>query len=238
MTELRSALQAGPVFGVWSTLPGVVAVAAVAGAGLDFVVFDLQHGAATEQTLPASCAAAGAAGLVPLVRARSAAFADVGRAFDLGAHGVIVPSILDLAHARQVLASARYPMAGNRSSGRLYGGCDEPLCVLMIETRRALADVEQIVGLDGLDGVYVGPNDLALALGGPAALGGEQVAQAIGAVIEACRAVGLPFGVHAATGAAARDFAIRGARIVTAVSDAAALAAAVRTQAEIARQPG
>jgi 4-hydroxy-2-oxoheptanedioate aldolase len=235
--DLRAALRDRPVFGLWSTLSGVSAVGAATGAGLDFLVFDLQHGAVTEETLPASCAAAERVGAVPLVRARSAGFADVGRALDLGAHGVIVPSILGAEHAREVLGALRYPPHGSRSSGRMIGGTDDPLRVLMVETRQALAEVEQILALDGLDGIYVGPTDLALALGGRSALRGPEVSRAIDSVLAACLAAGMPCGVHPADGAAARGYRERGARIVTVAADAAVLSAAIRVSLDAARQP-
>jgi 4-hydroxy-2-oxoheptanedioate aldolase len=235
MADLRTALATGPVHGWWSSLPGVAAVAAGAGLGLDFVVFDLQHGSVSEETLAASCAAAVGLGLAPLVRARSAAFPDVGRPIDLGAHGVIVPSVYGAAHAAEVVRSARYPPQGNRSTGRLAGGVDAPLVIPMIETAQALAELDAILALDGLDAVYVGPFDLALSLGGPAAIGGPQVAAAIDTVIAACTAAGVPWGIYTLDGAAAHRYAGRGCRLVTVTADHAALAAALRANADQAR---
>ncbi|WP_436689514.1 hypothetical protein [Geodermatophilus sp. CPCC 205506] len=93
--------------GVWSVLPGAVTGEVLARTGADFVVVDLQHGARTEAELPGVAAAVTAAGSVPLVRARSPHFADVGRPLDLGARGVIVPNVRDAGHAREVVAAGR-----------------------------------------------------------------------------------------------------------------------------------
>lgn len=231
MVDLRAALEAGPVRGWWSGLPGVAAVAAGAGLGLDFVVLDLQHGSVTEETLAGSCAAAVSLGLTPLVRTRSASFADLGRALDLGAHGVIVPSVMDAAHAAEVVRAGHYPPLGHRSSGRVSGGVDRPLVIPMIETAGALADLDAILALGGVDALYIGPFDLALSLGGPEAIGGPQVTAAIDTVIEHCAAAGMPWGIFTTEGAAARGYAERGCRLVTVTADGAALAAALREHA-------
>src|SRR4051794_25078524 len=159
--DLRRRGTAGEAcHGLWSMLPGTVTGELLARTGADFVVLDLQHGALGEAELPGVAAAITAAGAVPLVRTRSASFADVGRPLDLGARGVIVPSVRDAPHARDVVAATRYAPAGGRSIGRLSGGADQPLVVAMVETATALDDLDAVLAVDGLDGIYVGPGDL------------------------------------------------------------------------------
>ncbi len=166
MNDLRQRWAAGDAtHGLWSLLPGAVTAEVLARSGADYVVIDLQHGAVSEADLPGIAAAVRAAGSVPLVRTRSASFPDIGRPLDLGAHGVIVPNIRDAEHAREVVASARYAPDGGRSIGRLSGGSDQPLVVLMVETATALDDLDDLLAVDGLDGIYVGPGDLSLSLG-------------------------------------------------------------------------
>jgi 4-hydroxy-2-oxoheptanedioate aldolase len=163
--DLRHRWAGGsPCHGVWSMLPGAVTGEVLARTGADFVVVDLQHGAVAEAELPGVAAAITVSGSVPLVRTRSPSFADVGRPLDLGARGVVVPSVRDAAHAREVVAATRYAPAGTRSIGRLTGGADRPLVVVMVETATALDDLDALLAVDGLDGVYVGPGDLALSL--------------------------------------------------------------------------
>ena len=165
-SDLRRRWSDGrPCHGVWSLLPGSVTGEVLGRTGADYVVVDLQHGALAEAELPGVAAAITAAGSVPLVRTRSPDFADVGRPLDLGAHGVIVPSLRDADHVREVVAACRYAPTGTRSIGRLSGGADEPLVIAMVETASALDDLDAVLAVEGLDGVYVGPGDLGLSLG-------------------------------------------------------------------------
>lgn len=230
VTELRARWAAGsPAHGVWSLLPGAVTGELLARTGPDYVVLDLQHGALGEADLPGVTAAVAAAGAVPLVRTRSAQFADVGRPLDLGAHGVLVPNVRGADHVREVVAACRYAPAGTRSAGRLAGGADEPLVMIVLETAEALADLDAVLAVDGLDGVYVGPTDLGLSLGraGPADRG--HVQSVISSVIARAVAAGMSVGVHAPEGAEqAQRYAAQGATIVTAAVDTAVLAAGVQ----------
>src|SRR4051794_39581693 len=151
--------------GLWSMLPGAVTGEVLARTGADFVVVDLQHGAVAEAELPGVTAAIAAAGSVPLVRTRSPFFADVGRPLDLGARGVIVPNVRDAAHAREVVAASRYAPAGGRSIGRLCGGADQPLVVVMVEAATALDDPTPALPAGDLAGWTAGPANFRLCLG-------------------------------------------------------------------------
>src|SRR5919112_2584685 len=149
--DLRRRWAAGePCHGLWSLLPGAVTGEVLARTGPDYVVVDLQHGAVGEAELPGLTAAISAAGSVPLVRTRSPLFPDIGRPLDLGARGVVVPSVRDAEHAREVVAATRYAPAGGRSIGRLSGGADEPLVIVMVETRTALDDLDAVLAVEGL----------------------------------------------------------------------------------------
>ncbi|GAB3347793.1 HpcH/HpaI aldolase family protein [Modestobacter lapidis] len=230
--SLRERLAAGRACtGLWSLLPGVVTAELLAGTGADFVVLDLQHGGLAEAELPGVAAAVVAAGSVPLVRTRSPHPADVGRPLDLGAHGVVVPSVLDADHAREVVAAGRYGPTGTRSAGRLSGGSDDPLVVVMVETAGALAELDAVLAIDGLDGVYVGPVDLSLSLG----RAGEDIGEVLSSVIARAVAAGVPVGVHAFDGTTAAGYAAEGATIVTAAMDTIALGAALTGHVRAAR---
>ncbi|MCZ2811598.1 aldolase/citrate lyase family protein [Modestobacter sp. VKM Ac-2979] len=231
---LRERWAAGEAcHGLWSQLPGAMTAELLARTGADFVVLDLQHGALAEAELPGVTAAVTAAGSVPLVRTRSAQFADVGRPLDLGAHGVLVPNVLGADHVREVVAACCYAPRGNRSAGRLSGGVDEPLVLVVLETAQALAELDAVLAVDGLDGVYVGPVDLASSLG----LAGDpaQLQEVLSSVITRARAAGVPVGVHAFDGAGAASHAAQGATIVTAAMDTTALASALAEQLRLAR---
>jgi 4-hydroxy-2-oxoheptanedioate aldolase len=234
--SLRERLAAGrPVTGLWSLLPGAATAELVARTGADYVVLDLQHGALSEAELPGVAAAVVAAGSVPLVRTRSASPADIGRPLDLGAQGVVVPSVLGADHAREVVAACRYGPSGTRSAGRVSGGSDEPLVLPMVETAGALDELDALLALDGLDGVYVGPHDLSLSLDRAGEDDRDHMRQVISSVVARAVAAGVPIGVHALDGATAAGWAAEGATIVTATMDVTALAAALSGHLRAAR---
>ncbi len=237
-SDLRRRWSDGrPCHGVWSLLPGSVTGEVLGRTGADYVVVDLQHGALAEAELPGVAAAITAAGSVPLVRTRSPDFADVGRPLDLGAHGVIVPSLRDADHVREVVAACRYAPTGTRSIGRLSGGADEPVVIAMVETASALDDLDAVLAVEGLDGVYVGPGDLGLSLG----LTGEdrrgELREVLGSIIVRAVAAGVPVGVHAYSGEEAAGYAAEGATIVTVAVDVRSLGNAVTHQLGVARGP-
>jgi 4-hydroxy-2-oxoheptanedioate aldolase len=234
--ELRHRLAAGQAcHGVWSSLPGAVTAELLARTGVDFVVVDLQHGALAEAELPGVAAAIGAAGAVPLVRTRSPFFADVGRPLDLGARGVVVPNVRDAAHAREVVAACRYAPAGGRSIGRLSGGADQPLVIVMVESATALDDLDAVLAVEGIDGIYVGPGDLSLSLGLTGDDRRAELRDVLSSIVARARAAGVPVGVHAYTGADAAGYAAEGATIVTVAADAVALGEAVTHHLGVAR---
>ncbi len=226
-----------PCHGLWSLLPGVVSAEVLARTGPDFVVVDLQHGAVTEAELPGVAAAIRGAGSVPLARARSPLFADVGRPLDLGAYGVIVPNVRDADHAREVVAAARYAPAGERSIGRLSGGAEQPLVIVMVETATALDDLDAVLGVDGVDGIYVGPGDLALSLGLAGADRSADLRDVLSSIIARAVSAGVPVGVHAYNGEDAARYAGEGATIVTVAVDVVSLGEVMARHLDVARSP-
>ncbi len=236
MVDLRRRWSEGqPCHGLWSTLPGTVTGEVLALTGADFVVVDLQHGATAEAELPGVTAAVTAAGSVPLVRTRSPLFADIGRPLDLGARGVIVPNLRDADHAREVVAASRYAPQGGRSIGRLFGGADEPLVIAMVETASALDDLDAVLAVKGLDGVYVGPGDLSLALGLTGADRRAELRGILSSIIARADAAGVPVGVHAYSGEEAAGYAAEGATIVTVAVDAVSLGEVMAQHLGVAR---
>ena len=148
---------------------------------------------------------------------------------------MIVPNIRDAAHAREVVASARYAPDGGRSIGRLSGGSDDPLVILMVETATALDDLDGILAVDGLDGIYVGPGDLSLSLGLSDPASEDELRRVLSSIIARVVDAGVPVGVHAYSGADARRYADEGATIVTVAVDTVSLAQAVSGHLDAAR---
>src|SRR5207248_10395734 len=160
--------------------------------------------------------ATGAAGATSLARLPWGEPWLIMRALDLGAAGVIVPLVGSGADAGRAVQACRYPPVGNRSYGpiraqfaigsRSPAALAEALCFAMIETREGLERLEEIASTPGLDGIYIGPSDLSLALGlAPGAAGTEPLEDAIARIRDAAHAHGLIAGMHCAGGQAARS---------------------------------
>ena len=158
------------------------------------------------------------------------------KVLDAGAYGVICPMINNREDARQFVHFASYPPLGTRSFGpiraSIYGGSDytdkandEIIRMAMVETAEGLDRVEEIVGTEGIDAIYVGPNDLANALGQRPRLDTENevVLRAFETIIKACRSAGKPVGLHNGSAAYAVRMIEMGFQLVTVQSDAGIL---------------
>ena len=222
------------LYGAWSVIPSPLSVRLLAAAGFDYVVIDLQHGGATERDLPGMTSAIRLAGATPVGRVRHAHPADIGRALDLGCAGVITPNVNSAAQAREVAGAVRYPPAGYRSAGGVLAA-GEPFCIVMVESAEAVTELEATLAIDGVDGVYVGPRDLSLALG--CALDPEDpvLRSAFKQIWAACGAAGKPVGVHATEGRIARHYRDAGCTLITAAADAAAITRGVAAELGTAR---
>lgn len=162
------AVTAGP----WVTISDPAAVEVLAQTALDYLVFDCQHGPHDLGTVLPLLRAAAIHGMPALLRVASSAPWMIMRALDLGAAGVIVPMVGSAAEAARACAATRYPPLGERSFGALrpaagdvFDPADGPLVLPMIETAEGLAAVDAIAATPGVDGLFVGPLDLALSIG-------------------------------------------------------------------------
>jgi len=252
--RLRAKWEAGePAFGLWAGIPSSLTAELAGRAGYDYVCVDLQHGLSTEATMVSMFQAAQAGGAVPLARLAWNEPWLIMRALDLGAAGVILPLIDTAAEAARAVDACRYPPLGRRSYGpvraELVVGSATPdalaedaLCIAMIETRDALDNLDEIAATPGLDGLYIGPSDLSIALGLPpravAVDPGEDrqaLTDAIERVREACEANGLIPGMHCAAGEAAAKYAENGFTLITVGVDTSWYKAAIRRELDTAR---
>lgn len=238
-----------PAFGLWSTLADPAVAELLAAGPFDYVCLDLQHGFASEAQLPQIATAMRAAGIAPLVRAAWKDPATLNRSLDAGAAGLIVPLIDSAAEARAAVTACRFPPAGERSWGPLWGhirpdGALPPaeqdaqlLCLTMVESRAAVDGLAEILRTPGLDGIYIGPNDLALSCGfGRGNYRDTPELEAlIQHVVNAGRAAGLPVGLHCSDPGMARHWAGRGARMLTVAHETALLRDAVARAWEATR---
>ena len=229
--------QAGqPIVNAWLSMPGSYTAEVVARQGYHAVTVDLQHGMMDFETAMAMLQAISTTDATPLVRCPAVDGPQVMRLLDAGAYGVICPQVDSPALAQRFVQACRYPPAGTRSFGPargvLYGGADyfdhansHVLALAMIESQQALDALDAILDTPGLDGIYVGPNDLALSLGQrPGAELQGPVADAIDRILAAALARGLLAGIFCADAAIARHRLAQGFHLVTPGNDAAILA--------------
>jgi 2-keto-3-deoxy-L-rhamnonate aldolase RhmA len=200
---LRARIRAGaPLFGVWAGLGSPLAAELVARAGFDWVVVDLEHGAATESELLAHLTAIEVTGAAALVRPQSGERLRVGRALDLGAAGIVVPRLDTADQAREAVTFLRYPPDGQRgvallTRGARLGGVGhgevayinrDIVGIVQIETPSALREADEIAAIDGVDVLFVGPADLSHSLGVPGKFDDPAYLAALRSVVGACRA--------------------------------------------------
>ncbi|MDP1630436.1 MAG: aldolase/citrate lyase family protein [Caulobacter sp.] len=231
--EARDLLAQGKtVLNGWSVIPGGFLAEVMASLGWDALTIDMQHGMIGQSDMLAMLQAISTTDLTPLVRLAANDPALIGQALDAGAMGVICPLVNSPEEAAAFVAACRYPPHGVRSSGAtramIYAGFDygakadaQVLKFAMIETADALEQLEAIAATPGLDGLYVGPSDLSLALGGSQGFDKDEPAMldTYSAIIDACRRHGLTAGIHTASPAFAARMAALGFRFITLVGD-------------------
>ena len=250
---LREAWDQGrPVFGLWSMLPGSsFGIELLCAARPDYVCVDGQHGLSDLAALIPMLAAVEAAGVTSLVRVPRNDPADIGKALDAGARGVIVPLVNDASEAARAARACRYPPEGERSFGPVRAsvvlGTSDPVelgrevsCIVMVETREGLKNVEEIASTPGVDGIYVGPADLALSLGIPPNFDVVEPAhaEAVGRIKDSCKRYGIAAGIHAASAEVAKGHAEAGFDMITTGTDATLLADAARARLDAVRGEG
>lgn len=252
--RLRAKFDAGEAaFGLWAGIPTSLTAELAAAAGYDYVCVDLQHGLSDEATMISMFQATQAAGAVPLARLAWNEPWLIMRALDLGAAGVILPLIDNAAEAAKAVEACRYPPHGKRSYGpiraELVMGSATPdelggdaLCFAMIETREGIENLEEIAATPGLDGLYIGPSDLSIALG--LAPGGvvadpsrdrPKLAEAIERIRQVCEAHGLIAGMHCGGGEVASQYARDGFRLITVAVDTNLFKATIGRELSAAR---
>lgn len=229
MDSIRAATAAGATtFGTWVTFADPVAAELIGRVGFDWVILDTQHGAIGWDHLTSAIQALALGGTPALVRTGWNDPMQIMRAMDLGAVGVIVPMVSTPEQARAAAEATRYPPAGIRSFGPVRshysaseGTRPEPLCFVMIETAEALENLDAIAATPGVDGLFVGPVDLALSLGlGPALVMPDRVLEAIDTVVETCVRHGVIAGCPSLGLHNAKRLSERGVRFITLGSDA------------------
>jgi 4-hydroxy-2-oxoheptanedioate aldolase len=211
--------------------------------GFDALVIDMQHGLTDMTNLWPMLQAVSQTDTVPVVRVAWNDPAAIMKALDLGAYGILVPLINTAEDAAKAVAACRYPPVGMRSSGPVravhYGGADyvakandEIVVMGMVETKEGLANLDAICATPGLDCVYIGPSDLAFAIGmSPRPDNPDPAHMATcDRIRDAAHKHGIKAAMHCASAAFAAGAVKRGFDLVMLTSDLACLVAGVRKQ--------
>ena len=207
---LRRRIQSGEtLFGAWDSLGSPSSAELLGRSGLDWVVVDLEHGAATEAELLAHLTAIELTGTAALVRPQSGERLRMGRALDLGAEGLVVPRLDTIEQVVEAVTFLRYPPTGQRGVALMTRGAglgtvshagvaalnDDIVGIFQIESPFALEASEAFAATDGVDVLFVGPADLSHSLGIPGEFSNPRYQEALRHVVAACRAHGKAPGI-------------------------------------------
>ncbi|HEX6795326.1 MAG TPA: aldolase/citrate lyase family protein [Casimicrobiaceae bacterium] len=179
VNRFKRALAAGQSqIGLWCSLSSHYSMEIVAGAGFDWILLDTEHSPNDLESLVTQLQAAAAYPSTPIVRVPWNDMVTIKRVLDIGAQSLLIPYVQNPDEARAAVAAMRYPPAGVRGVagttratrfGRVKDyakRAHEELCLLVqLETRDALAHIETIAAIDGIDGIFIGPADLHASLG-------------------------------------------------------------------------
>ncbi|MGW9132999.1 HpcH/HpaI aldolase/citrate lyase family protein [Streptomyces sp. NBC_01637] len=238
------------LIGYWSLLDSPIAAERLARVGYDYLAFDAQHGLFGYQGMLNNLLATDTKGstAVGMVRVEANDLTYIGKALDAGASAVIVPLIDNARDAADAVAAVRYPPLGRRSYGPMRAQLrigpnpadthEQTAVLAMIETADGLANVEEICATPGLDGIYVGPSDLRLAIGGATSTDPsvqDDFEQALTRVRKAAEAAGIAAGIHNADGASAARRLAEGFTFASVAADVVHLQQIATSHLEAAR---
>ncbi|NML43599.1 2,4-dihydroxyhept-2-ene-1,7-dioic acid aldolase [Ramlibacter sp. G-1-2-2] len=217
----------------WLAIPNSFSAEVMAQQGWDTLTIDLQHGVVDYTSLVPMLQAISTTATVPMVRVPWLEPGILMKVLDAGAYGVICPMVNTREDAQKLVAWTHYAPRGTRSFGPvralLYGGADYPehandtiVAFAMIETAQALDNLDDILSVEGLDAIYIGPTDLSISLGCKPQMDEPEpkAAQAIDHILARAKAHGIPAGIHNAGTQAALGRIAKGFQFVTVSSDA------------------
>jgi 4-hydroxy-2-oxoheptanedioate aldolase len=211
----------------------------------------MQHGVVDYQVAVTMLQAISTTETVPFVRVPWNEPGVIMKALDAGAYGVIIPIVNNAAEAEAAVRACRYPPRGIRSHGpiraALYGGRDyiargdaEVLCIVQVETKESVDNLDEILSVPGVDAAYIGPADLSLSLGLPPASDQDDTGfiDAIDRVLEECKRHNVVPGAHGGNVATARKRLDQGFLMVEICDDAGSLARSAAADLKTVRGGG
>lgn len=228
-TTFRDRLLNGEtVVGTFQLLDSAMVSEMIGVAGMDFVVYDQEHGPLGAETTLELATAAQNRDVAPIVRVRSNEEAEIQRALDIGSAGVQVPQVETEADAQAAVDAARFDPIGSRGLSQYvragdYWGSDtytedqneDVVLVVQVEGERGVENVDDILAVDGIDAVFLGPYDLSQSLGIPGQVTHERVEAMMEAVCERAAEADVAVGAFADTPAIANRWIDAGVQYVT-----------------------
>jgi 4-hydroxy-2-oxoheptanedioate aldolase len=242
MNRLKSALAEGrPQFGLWQSLGHPYTAEVCAAAGFDWLLFDGEHAPNTVTTLLAQLQAVSAYPVEAVARPPVGDAAIIKQYLDIGFRSLLIPMVSSVEQAEMLVSATRYPPEGirgvaglTRASGfgatRDYlANAHKDIClILQIENRAGLAAIGKIAAVEGVDALFIGPSDLAGALGHLGDTAHPEVQAAIAGAIKAARDGGKPSGIFATSIEDARHYVAAGACMISVGSDIGLLSSGAR----------
>ena len=251
VNNLKRRLQAGKAcVNAWLAIPSGFSAEVMAQCGWDSVTVDIQHGVQDYQSMVACFQAMDKHPITPLVRVPWNEPGIIGKVLDGGAWGVICPMVNNAAEAKALVSYSLYPPKGKRSNGPIRAGAygaatpyqatanDEVLVIPMIETQEAIDNIDGILDVPGIAGIYIGPSDLGFSLGWKPTLDREEpeIFPIYQKLVAATAKRGQLAGIHNATGAYAARMIAMGFRFVTLANDSGLMARAARGEIAVTRK--
>ena len=231
--------RAVPPIGTFVKIPAVETVEIVKLAGFDFIVLDAEHALLSLADLNRMILVARAIGISPIVRVPDHGYGDVQRILDAGAAGLFFPHVADRAECEKVVRQASHPPYGTRGAGGgmragnwgiagrgnanyVQDGISKVMRIPMIEERIAVDNADEILAVEGVDGVFIGPGDLSMTMGMKPA--DPEVQSAIEEVLKKAKAARVPVGTVASDAAGARRLIGKGYDFILVSNDTGMLA--------------
>ena len=207
--NIRARMKDGKVsIGSWMQLKDSSVAEIMGSSGFDWVAVDMEHGAISHQQLPDLFRALELGGTLPLARVAEGTMLDCKQALDAGAAGVIIPMVETAKDLMTVGDACRWPPAGNRgvafSRANLFGknfdsykeDAQSPFLVAMIENIHACNIIEEILSVEGLDAILIGPYDLSASLGITAEFGHPDFISMMAEIQRSALDANIPAGIH------------------------------------------
>ena len=249
---LARRLRAGDtIFMSWCGVNDASIAEATAREDFDAALIDMQHGAVDLTTTIQAIALVGLAGKPAIARIPVGDFASASRLPDAAAAAIVAPMLHAVAAAKKFASFAKFPPVGDRSWGPyrafplagldgeayFHAANDMHLAIAMIETREALDALDSILDVPGIDGVFVGPSDLSIALtrGAVVDAGHPEVDKALDHIAARCKAKGKVAGAFCMTGKRAKEVAAKGFRLCSISTDGMMLRLGARLELKAAR---